>query len=188
MIFYSHRENRLYLDTWNYNRCRIMTALEKIVKKAGGRVKPGGTAIISHRDADPDKTINVTQAGYIVFEYEGMVYSYNTDDNPFFDFTYSKTPVVNGKYSRDVYCDKDDARVYSLANSKDIYYGAEGLADEDVEEGAQKLFDFLIKAPVSKKCIGTHKIRVRNLYDNGFHMETVRDPERLADMWEDTVA
>lgn len=39
---------RLYLDSWNYNAALILTELAKIVKNHGGRVKPTHTAIISN--------------------------------------------------------------------------------------------------------------------------------------------
>lgn len=170
----------MYLSTWDYNRCRLMTALERIVKEAGGRVRPAGSATISNRDIDPDRIIKVTQAGHIIFVYNGMMYAYNTSDNPFFDFTYGKTPVVNGKYSKDIYYDKDDVRVYG----PDLYYG-QNIADEFIKGCAKKLFDFLTKAPLSKKYVSFSRIQVGNTYDDGSHYETVRNKERFEVVWED---
>ena len=182
MIFYKDGE-RLYLTKWDYNRCRLMTALEVIVKNAGGKVKPNHTAIVSDRNLDPDKTVEVTQAGYITFVYDGMLYSYSTDSNPFFEFHYSKTPVVDGKYSKDIYVDADETRVY--VSRDDMYYSGGEVTDAEIEAKAKQLFDYLIKAPVSKKAARSkHYIQVANVYDGGYHKEAVYDKERFEKVWD----
>lgn len=48
-MFVLHDGDRLYLSSWCYNACLIMTELAKIVENEGGRVKPCNTAIISNR-------------------------------------------------------------------------------------------------------------------------------------------
>lgn len=48
MIITENRQ-RLCLTSWEYNACKIINALEKIVLDNGGRVKRGYTAIISNR-------------------------------------------------------------------------------------------------------------------------------------------
>ncbi len=182
MIFIRDEE-RLYLPTWGYNACRIMTALEEIVKRRGGKVKPSNTAIISNRNIDPDKTIKVTQPGHITFEYDGYVYEYNTDDNPFFDFRYGKTPIVDGKYSKDIYLTTDEERVF--IQDSNLYFSNEETTDETVRVSALRLFEFLQKAPESKKYRNSHRVRVPNVYDGKSHYETVYEKERLEKIWED---
>ena len=50
------KENeRLYPSTWEYNSCRIMSALVEIVAKNGGRVKPQKKVIISDRYLEETK-------------------------------------------------------------------------------------------------------------------------------------
>lgn len=44
-----NENERLYPSTWEYNACRIMSALAEIVVENGGRVKPQKKAIISDR-------------------------------------------------------------------------------------------------------------------------------------------
>lgn len=48
-MFATHDGERLYLTSWCYNACLIMTELAKIVENEGGRVRPCHTAIISNR-------------------------------------------------------------------------------------------------------------------------------------------
>lgn len=46
---------------------------------------------------------------YLQFVLDGMYYSYNMDDNPFFDFSFSKIPVTGGKLiDRDRYAISDN--------------------------------------------------------------------------------
>ena len=44
---------------------------------------------------------------YICFMLNGFYYYYSMDRNPFFDFHYSKTPIVNGEINKNHYCNND---------------------------------------------------------------------------------
>lgn len=171
--------NRMYLNTYDYNRCRLMTALETLLKEIGGHVRADKETVISNRDVDPDKTIKVTQGGSIEFEYNGVVYTYMTDDNPFFDFYFMKRPLLGDKYTEDVYCENDTVRVYGT----DSLYFRKDLSDREMAEKAKLLLEFLVAAPMSRHYYTTHKARVANLYDGGFHFESVRDKERYKEIW-----
>ena len=121
-------------------------------------------------NADP---IRVTHTTYITFILDNLYYCYQVVDNPFFDFYYSKTPVKNGKRSRDAVLREDkkgwlyDCFLYS------------GCADADIIEAANLIFIMLVSAENSVIKRDSKKRRVKNTYDAWYHYETIYSPERL---------
>lgn len=165
---------RLYLRAWEYNAARIISELAKIVQNHGGRVKPTNTAIISDRSATEEaEPISVTHTSYISFVLDGTHYYYQVNDNPFFEFYYSKTPIKSGKYSKDA--GLEAAKKEWLF---DCFFGS-NCGQQDIIEAANLIFNMLCKAPMSKRIGGKHKQRVTNTYNDGWHFETVYAPERL---------
>ena len=68
---YISRENeKLYLRPLDFNMCRIMTQLAKIVKNNGGKVKPIRNAFVCDRALENSKFIQVTHTTYICFIYD----------------------------------------------------------------------------------------------------------------------
>ena len=183
----------LYLTNWDYNACRLMTRLAKVVEDAGGKVdyRPMCHGHIVNRSitgsirdlekhlgkvemhlddksdlerynarieyyrekremlerykAIDNSPLEVTHTTWINFVLNGVHYSYNLDDNPFFPFHYSKTPVFNGKYN---------ASVYSNQDKKEWLYDCFFKFDcsvEDIKEGANLIFNLLLNAPMSHK-------------------------------------
>ena len=171
--------DRMYLNTYDYNRCRLKTALATLVKEIGGHVRANKETVISNRNVASDKTVKVTQEGSIEFEYNGVVYTYVTDDNPFFEKNayYMKRPLLGDKYTEDVYHESDTTRVYADSLFR------KDLSDREIAEKAKLLLEFLVAAPMSRHYYTTHKVRVANLYDGGFHYESVRDKERYKEIW-----
>ena len=157
---------RLYLRAWEYNAARIITELANIVNNHGGRVKPTHTAIISDRSAKEEKEpITVTHTSYISFVLDEVYYYYQVNDNPFFDFYWNKTPVRNGKYSK-------DARL--KADKKEWLYDCFFMShcgQPEIIEAANLIFNMLCNAPMSKIIREGRKQRVPNTYNNGWHME-----------------
>lgn len=52
-MYVSRDNERLYLNSWNYNAALILAELAKIIENKGGRVKPGlHTAVISNRSLE----------------------------------------------------------------------------------------------------------------------------------------
>ena len=52
-MYVSRDNERLYLNSWNYNAALILTELAKIIENKGGRVKPSlHTAVISNRSLE----------------------------------------------------------------------------------------------------------------------------------------
>lgn len=167
-------DTRLYLKTWEYNAARIITELARIVNNHGGRVKPTHTAIVSDRSVkEENKPITVTHTTYISFILDETYYYYQVDSNPFFDFYYSKTPIKNGKRSRNAGLEAD---------KKEWLYDCflmSNCGQPDIIEAANLIFNMLCNAPVSEIIREGHKQRVPNTYNNGYHIETVYKPERV---------
>lgn len=210
------KENeRLYLSTWEYNMCRIMTALSCLVQSRCGKVKPHKKAIISNRNVDAlkreckekiaqladlekvqsypprvtaiaeyrerlreleainNEPITVTHTSYISFVLNDVYYYYQMDDNPFFEFMYSKTPVRNGKRSFNIYASEDTKE---WAKSYDLF---KTLTDMEVSDAATKILEMLLSAPISEVYRETKRTRVPNTYDDGYHYEMILEPERF---------
>lgn len=165
---------RLYLRAWEYNAARILTELANIVNKHGGRVKPTHTAIISNRSStEQAEPITVTHTSYISFIMGETYFHYEINDNPFFEFYYMKTPIKNGKRSRDAVFEEDKKEWVF-----DCFFGS-NYAQEDIIEAANLIFNMLCDAPLSKIIRDKYKQRVANRYNNGWHFEKVYAPERL---------
>lgn len=116
--------------------------------------------------------IKVTHITYISFTYDGFYYYYQTDDNPFFEFYYTKAVIVNGKYSR----------CYLSNDNKDWLHDnllSMRCNESDIDEAASAIFNMLISSKPSEKYRNGHKTRVPNTYDGGYHYEMVYEPERF---------
>ena len=165
---------RLYLRAWEFNGARVITELANIVKNHGGRVKPTKKATISDRSAtEQAEPITVTHTSYISFVLDETHYYYQINDYPFFDFYYSKTPIKNGKRSRDAVSEADKKEwVFNC------FFGS-NCGQQDIIEAANLIFNMLCDAPLSKIIRDTHEQRVPNTYNDGWHFETVYTPERL---------
>ena len=120
--------------------------------------------------------IRVTHTTYISFILDEFYYYYQVDDNPFFDFCYSKTPVKNGRRSRDAVLEKDKKEwLY------DCFFHS-GCSDDDIREAAYLIFNMLVSAKNSTIIRDSKKVRVDNTYNSGWHYETIYAPERLEEI------
>lgn len=121
-----------------------------------------------------DVTIKVTHTSYISFVLDEFHYYYQVDDNPFFEFYYTKTPILEGKYSLDasIICDTKEWL-------KDVFFKID-CHDTEIREAAEFIFDMLIKGKVSPVIRAYKKERVPNTYNDGFHYETVYEKERFS--------
>lgn len=121
-------------------------------------------------DNTPIKTGYIS---YLFFVLDGNYYYYQIDENPFFDFYYIKTPVKSGRRSCDA-IGKNDKKEWVA----DCFFTS-FCTNEEVKTAAGYIFDMLTSAPVSKIRLDTKRRRVPNLYDGGYHYETVAAPERF---------
>lgn len=116
--------------------------------------------------------IPITHTTYISFTFDNNYYSYSVDDNPFFDFYYSKTSIINGKHQTNVYSDTDKKEwLY------DCFFSF-SATDADVKEAANMIFNMLATAKNSAVYRDSTKKRVPNTYDGGYHYETIYSPDR----------
>lgn len=122
--------------------------------------------------------IMVTHTTWIHFTLDGFMYTYDVDDNPFFDFHYSKTPIVNNKYSLDAYR-MEDKKEWLF----DCFFSF-SASEADVKEAANLIFNMLVNAKNSEIYREGKKQRVPNIYDGGYHYETIYRPERLETLGE----
>jgi hypothetical protein len=122
--------------------------------------------------------ITVTHTSYISFVLDDVYYSYSTDANPFFEFYYMKTPVINDKRSQDVYLEKD--------NKEWLYdcFFSFSASNADVKEAANLIFNMLMTAKNSTPARNTTRKRVPNTYDGGYHYETIYEKERFENISE----
>lgn len=116
--------------------------------------------------------IIVTHTSYISFAMNGLYYSYQLDDNPFFPFLYLKTPIENGTYSGDA-CFEDDPKSWAV----NALFGF-GCPQSEIETAAQAILALLLAAPLSTLRHDTKRIRVPNTYDSGSHFENIPVKER----------
>lgn len=118
--------------------------------------------------------ILVTHTNYISFVYDGFYFYYEVNDNPFFNFFYTKTPVTNGLYSRDT-CSKRDEKEWL----SDCFFFTM-CSNSDVKKAAKFIFNMLVDAKPSIIYRDRKKQRVSNLYDGGYHYGMIYSPERFA--------
>lgn len=120
-----------------------------------------------------NEPIQVTHTSYISFILDGFYYYYQVDDNPFFEFYYSKTPIVNGKHSMDAAMTEDKKEWLF-----DCFFKVD-CSKSDIVEAANLIFNMLVNAKKSPIIRDSKKQRVPNIYDGGYHYETIYAPERL---------
>lgn len=120
-----------------------------------------------------NEPITVTHTTYITFVLDGNYYYFQTDDNPFFPFYIQKTPVHNGKYSKDA-CMIEDKKEWMY----DCFFEC-GCTDADIIEGANLIYNMLVNARCTQIMRDGRRQRVPNTYDGGYHYEMVYQPERF---------
>lgn len=211
-MYVSRDNERLYLNSWNYNAALILAELAKIIENNGGRVKPGlHTAVISNRSLEGkvkevkgriknlesieetekikfaignlskelaelesiDNTpITVTHTSYISFVFDDFYYYYQVDNNPFFDFYYKKNHTKDGKYISNTYLKKDKKSWWN-----DCFLSFR-CSEADRKEAANLIFNMLVLSKPSEIYREEEERRVYNIYNDGWHWETVVKPNQ----------
>lgn len=121
---------------------------------------------------DPDP-ITVTHTSYISFILNDTYYYYQVESNPFFEFYYQKTPIKDGKRSKDAYLTEDP---------KDWLFDCflrMNCSEADIKEAAQLIYNMLLSAKNSGIHREGRRCRVSNTYNSGYHYETIYTPERF---------
>lgn len=174
-MFIGYSENqKLFLRPYDFNRCRIMQALAEVVENNGGKVKPGKSVFVVDRALENVEPVKVFYTSYITFIFDGIAYYLQTEDNPFFPARYIKTPVRNGKYSKDACLEElETVWLYDCVFSSNV-------PESDIKEIANILFNGLVKSPKTEIIRDWSYCVVPNTYDGGSHEEKVLKPERMA--------
>ena len=117
--------------------------------------------------------ITVTHTSYISFVLENTYYYFQLDDNPFFEFLLVKTPIKNGKYSKDA----------ALEETEKDWLEDEllkiGCSEKAIEDAAKSIFDMLVTSKNSSIILDKKRVRVQNSYNNSYHYETIYEKERF---------
>lgn len=140
----------------------------EITLKAAGELRD---KIARYRSIN-NQPVMVTHTTYITFILDGYIYYYQLDENPFFDFIFTKTAINNNHYSRDA--------VSELA-SKDWLYDCffePGCSPDDITEAAYLIFNQLVNAPESQIVRERTRKRGQNISNAGWHYEYVNKPGR----------
>lgn len=124
--------------------------------------------------ADNEKQVRVEYTSYITFTLDGYIYYFQIDNNPFFPVLASKTPVKNGKYSRDAVLGEFEKEI---AFDQMILSSA---SEQEINEVASLILDTLVNSKSSPIYRDGKKQRVPNVYNGGYHYETIYRPERFA--------
>lgn len=220
-MYFNPEGRTLYPANWEYNGCRIIKALERIIYNHGGviehksynhgfienRTLAGAVADLETRagnlrnaletgkSKNPDITtaalekclqdledvraidnspIEIYNGLYIRFYIDNIYYSIELNDNPFFDFYYTKTPIKNNKRSRDAVGEILDKSNWLY----DCFFGYKA-ADGDCIEAANIIFNQVMNAKNSTISRDSSRERVPNRYNDGYHFETILKPERF---------
>lgn len=120
---------------------------------------------------EANNPIFCTHMTYIKFIYNNDYYYYQVDNNPFFEFYYSKYPIINGEYDGNRYLNEDKKEWLF-----DCFF-KRGCTESDIKEAANLIFNMLIKANYSG--LVTERKRVPNYYDNRYHYENVHEKKMV---------
>lgn len=143
----------------------------KIVKACNAAIK-AYKAEIDELKAINNDPVSVEHT-YIQFVLDGNYYYFGFPDNPFYENYFTKTPVIDGKITKDTYGVKDQKEwlfdsLWRINCHKD-----------DIIEAANLIFNMLVNAGYSEKYRDGKKQRVPNRYNDGWHYETIYRPERF---------
>lgn len=142
--------------------------LERAIEKTRAEYEQAKAA------ADNEKPVKVEYTSYIDFVLDNTRYYFQIDDNPFFPVLASKTPIKNGKYSRDAVlgeCNTEWAVDELILRS---------ATAETITTTAEKILEYLTGEKNSPIYRDGKKQRVPNVYNGGYHYETIYRPERIA--------
>lgn len=106
---------------------------------------------------------------WIGFILDNTYYNLSFDTNPFFPFHLQKIKVNNLSYTGDFYMEELNKNNWLF----DCLFSFH-CNDAEIKEITNLLFNELQAAPLSEEYIETTKKRVPNLYDGGYHYETIR--------------
>lgn len=162
------RIERLEQNINKYSNTELIEKLKTAIEKTRAEYEQAKMA------ADNEKPVKVEYTSYIDFVLNDTRYYFQIDNNPFFPVLASKTPVKNGKYSRDAVlgeCNTEWAVDELILRS---------ATDTTVKTTAARILEYLTGEKNSPIYRDGKKQRVPNVYNGGYHYETIYRPERVA--------
>jgi hypothetical protein len=132
-------------------------------------------AKLEHYQSIDNTPIRCRWFTYISFVLDGVYYSVSLDDNMFFPFTYQKIKLnSDNTYIGDYYAETltKEWLFDSLLRC--------GCSEDDIKEAANMIFNSLCNGKFSGRCpADRERRRVPNVYDGGYHYETIVKPGRV---------
>ena len=118
----------------------------------------------------PIETTFTTWYGHhIYFVHDGIYYYFSMSSNPFFPATIHKIKLDNNNCYTGTYCsDSIEEKPFLY----DCIYNY-NCCDADIREMAYQMYNYLLLAKISVPFVDRQKKRVPNLYDGGYHYETI---------------
>jgi hypothetical protein len=104
------------------------------------------------------KTVFYGDYLYIRFTLNGKCYYYQLDDNPFFDFMYTKSAIIDDTTNECCYSNNDNKKWW-----KDIFYSYY-CTPADRRAAAEMIFNMLIAAPDSRTYHDKNRKQYKKLY------------------------
>ena len=162
------RIERLEQNINKYSNAELIEKLKTALEKTRSEYEQAKAA------ADNEKPVKVEYTSYITFVLNNYVYYFQIEDIPFFPVLASKTPVKNGKYSRDAVLGEFKKEI---AFDQMIF---SSVSEQEINEVASLILDTLASSKQSPIYRDGKKQRVPNVYNGGYHYETIYRPERFA--------
>ena len=162
------RIERLEQNINKYSNAELIEKLKTALEKTRAEYEQAKAA------ADNEKPVKVEYTSYITFVLNNYVYYFQIEDIPFFPVLASKTPVKNGKYSRDAVLGEFKKEI---AFDQMIF---SSVSEQEINEVASLILDTLASSKQSPIYRDGKKQRVPNVYNGGYHYETIYKPERVA--------
>lgn len=131
-------------------------------------------AKLEHYQSIDNTPIRCRWFTYISFVLDGVYYSVDLDDNFLFPFHYQKIKLdADNSYRGDFYAEQFNKTWLfdSLLHC--------ACSEDDIKESAQMLYNALMKNRFSGRHVEKERCRVPNVYDGGYHYETIVKPGRV---------
>lgn len=165
---YENSFNTLYTLHNRTLRGAIMEQAERVKKiEERGRDASAAREKLQEYESIKCPSIKTRFTTWISFILNDVYYSVSFDDNPFFPFHLQKIKINDLSYTGDFYLEelKKEWLFDCLLSFR--------CTNDEIKEITNLLFNQLQTAPLSDEYIETTKKRVPNLYNSGYHYETI---------------
>ena len=134
------------------------------------------TKELQELDAIENNPVKANYPDYIIFTLDGVYYYLNYSDAQFCYVCNKQKVRDGGIISKDVYSTEISGAFWDGLNTTDFYN--KELYAEKIKQAAQKLYTELLECKFGGIYRESHKTRVPNRYNSGYHYETIFAKER----------